>query len=125
MKRLAQGSILMLCVLLSFICLIDFSHATNSTRQNQNGNQSPPREAATLYAQSCARCHGRDGRGRTFRGRLVRARDFTDAAWQTDVTDEHLFNSIKSGRGRMPAFGRRLSDEEVNALVAFVRRFKT
>ena len=48
----------------------------------------------------------------------------TDAKWQAEVTDERLFNSIHNGKEKMPAFGKKLSDSQINALVAFVRTLK-
>ena len=81
-------------------------------------------DAATIYNRQCVSCHGRDGRGRTRKGRQTRARDVTDAAWQDDVSDERLFNSINNGRGKMPAFRKKISENDIDALVAYVRRMR-
>jgi mono/diheme cytochrome c family protein len=40
------------------------------------------------------------------------------------VGDERIFNSIANGRERMPAFGKKLSDAQIEALVAYVRKLK-
>lgn len=82
------------------------------------------RDAATLFAKNCASCHGKDGRAKTFKAKFNHARNLTDAAWQSEVTDERLFNSINNGRGHMPAFGKKLSESEIHGLVAFVRQLK-
>ena len=81
-------------------------------------------DAGAIYNRDCASCHGRDGRGRTRKGRQTRARDVTDAAWQDDVSDERLFNSINNGRGKMPAFRKTVSENDIDALVAFIRRLR-
>lgn len=81
-------------------------------------------DARTIYNRRCASCHGRDGRGQTRRGRQTHARDMTDGAWQDEVSDERLFNSINNGRGKMPAFRKILSENDVDALVAYVRRLR-
>lgn len=82
-------------------------------------------DARTTFDAKCAKCHGRDGRGKTTRGRLTHARDLTIAQWQDDVTDERLFNSVSNGRGKkMPGFKKHLSEAEIDALVAYVRRLK-
>lgn len=81
-------------------------------------------DAATTYTRQCSSCHGRDGRGRTRRGRQTHARDLTDGAWQDDVSDERLFNSINNGRGKMPAFKKGLPESEIDGLVAHVRRLR-
>ena len=81
-------------------------------------------DAAALFAKNCAKCHGKDGRAKTFRGKLVGARDFTNADWQGRVTDDALAVSIAEGRGSMPSFKKRLSADEIKSLVAYVRQFK-
>ncbi|HYO64366.1 MAG TPA: c-type cytochrome [Pyrinomonadaceae bacterium] len=86
--------------------------------------QSAP-DGAALYSKHCATCHGKDGRAGTFKARFNRARDLTDAAWQAEAGDERLFNSIAGGRGRrMPAFRKKLSEAEMEALVRFVRTLR-
>ena len=94
-----------------------------------NGVASPggiPKEtdAGTLFAKNCASCHGKDGSSKTFKAKFNHARNLTDSAWQTTVSDERLFNSITNGRGHMPAWGKKLSEEEINSLVSYVRHLK-
>ena len=81
--------------------------------------------AKVLYADNCARCHGADGRGQTAMGRAFAAPNLADAAWwkKTRPTGKRLSDSVRHGRGQMPAFGQRLSKSEIAALVAFVRTF--
>jgi len=82
-------------------------------------------DSKTTYDAKCAKCHGKDGRGKTMKGRLTHARDLTPAQWQNEVTDERLFNSISNGRGKkMPGFKKELSEAEIDALVAYVRSLK-
>ena len=87
-------------------------------------NEAAAADAATIYNRQCVSCHGRDGRGRTRKGRQTHARDMTDASWQNDVSDERLFNSISNGRGKMPAFRKKISENDIDALVAHVRRMR-
>ena len=83
------------------------------------------RSAEEIYAKECASCHGKDGRAKSFKGRLVHARNFTDAQWQDSVGDERLFNSISNGKGKkMAAFGKKLSEQEIDSLVKYVRGLK-
>lgn len=82
-------------------------------------------DARSSFDAKCAKCHGKDGRGKTTRGKLTHARDLTSAEWQNEVTDERLFNSISNGRGKkMPGFKKQLSEADIDALVAYVRRLK-
>lgn len=90
------------------------------------GTSSPP-PASRLYRRHCVSCHGNDGKAQTSKGKFSHARDLTDAQWQTDVSDERIFNSIMNGRnvrGNMPAFSDKLKENDVNALVTYVRGFK-
>ena len=81
--------------------------------------------ASQLYRRHCVSCHGNDGRAKTSKGKFSHARDLADPEWQSDVSDERIFNSIMNGRnvrGNMPAFSNKLNEKQVNSLVAFVRR---
>jgi mono/diheme cytochrome c family protein len=75
------------------------------------GNSSV-RNAAEVYVKSCASCHGRDGRAKTFKGKMKHARNLADAEWQSRVSDERIFNSIMNGKGNMPAFGKKVTQPE-------------
>ena len=88
-----------------------------------SGSQKVP-DASALFAKNCATCHGKDGQGKTFKAKFNHARNLTDPEWQASVTDERLFNSITNGRGHMPAWGKKLSEAEINSLVAYVRQLK-
>src|SRR5580700_9864484 len=61
-------------------------------------------DARGLFVENCATCHGNDGRARTFHGRLVGARNLTDAKWQVDTSDNQIINAIKTGPKAMPTF---------------------
>ena len=110
-----------MCVLglMVVVCLAGFA------RVSMGDN---PRPASRTYRRYCVSCHGSDGKSKTSKGKFSHARDLTDADWQTDVSDERIFNSIMNGRntrGNMPAFADKLNEKEVNSLVSFVRGFKT
>jgi len=83
--------------------------------------------ADAIYADDCASCHGSTGRGDGSRSRSfgLDARDFTSPGfWQTADPDR-LVAAIRDGLGEdMPAFGRKLSDEEIGALAERVERFR-
>ena len=81
-------------------------------------------DARSLFAKNCATCHGNDGQAKTFKAKLNHARNLTDSAWQANVSDERLFNSIANGRGDMPGWGKKLTEAEINSLVAYVRQLK-
>lgn len=80
--------------------------------------------AAELYSKNCASCHGKDGRAKTIKGKLKHARDLTDSTWQSRVSDERIFNSISNGKGKMPAYGKKLNEQEIDSLASYVRALK-
>jgi mono/diheme cytochrome c family protein len=81
-------------------------------------------DARGLFAENCTTCHGKDGRARTFHGWLVGAQNLIDAKWQADTTDGQILNAIKTGPSVMPAFEKKLSPAEIEALATYVRSFK-
>ncbi|HEV2884541.1 MAG TPA: cytochrome c [Pyrinomonadaceae bacterium] len=81
--------------------------------------------AGELYRKNCASCHGKDGRAKTFKAKFNKARDISDATWHESVSDERVFNSIMNGRGKkMPAYSKKLSVQEIESLVSFVRSLR-
>jgi mono/diheme cytochrome c family protein len=81
----------------------------------------PERNAAQVYGRYCISCHGRTGTAKTGRGRSTHARNLTDASWQDRVSDERIFNAIMNGKGKMPAYDKKVSEKEADALVTYVR----
>src|SRR5882672_11749521 len=108
----------MATILVLLICLIAFARpsyfSSNTTIESE-------RSAAQLYSQNCAKCHGRDGRAQGLKAKATGARNLTDAQWQDRASDERIFNSINNGKGKMPAYSKKLSEAEINSLVTFVR----
>jgi len=102
---------------------VGYSHA-NAKRALIAAATPNPIDAKPIYDSKCASCHGKDGRAKSLHAKHVHARNFTEAAWQESVSDERLFNSISNGKGKMPDFKRKLSEEQIDALVRYVRQFK-
>jgi mono/diheme cytochrome c family protein len=69
----------------------------------------------------CSVCHGDDGKGQTEEGKKKGARDLTNAKWQDKVDDGRITRSVTKGHDKMPAFEKKLSADEIKALVAEVR----
>jgi mono/diheme cytochrome c family protein len=69
------------------------------------------------YDKYCAKCHGDDGKAKTMRGKSMKARDFTDAEWQAGETDDALIAAVTDGKDEMPAFGKKLTAEQIESLV--------
>ena len=86
-------------------------------------------DAKAIWEKDCTKCHGPDGKGDTKMGKKAGAKDYTDAKVQAEMKDDQMAKSIKEGvkdgdTVKMKAFGDALSDEEIKALVAYVRTLK-
>jgi mono/diheme cytochrome c family protein len=86
-------------------------------------------EAKENWDSQCAKCHGADGKGDTKMGAKLGCKDLTDAKVQSDLKDEVATKAIKEGlkaadgKTLMKPFDQ-LTDDEVKALVAYVRGLK-
>jgi mono/diheme cytochrome c family protein len=127
MKIFIKGSIL-LAALLLFAGHLAHSSTARATLQEKHDSESISPEqlaqAKATFSERCARCHGADGRGQTILGGMLGVPNFTDEKWwKEEKSDKHLINSVTEGKDEMPAFGKKLSKQEITALVFYVRRF--
>ena len=77
------------------------------------------------WTKNCASCHGKTGLGDGVKGRMGKTHpgDFTSADFQAS-TDGELFYRTKAGRNEMPSFDKKIPDNEIWALVHYMRSFK-
>ena len=85
-------------------------------------------DAKANWEKTCAKCHGADGKGDTKIGKTLEIKDFTDAKVQAGYKDADMIKAIKEGikdgdKIRMKA-AEDLSDDEIKALVTYVRALK-
>jgi mono/diheme cytochrome c family protein len=86
-------------------------------------------DAKANWDANCTQCHGPDGRADTKIGKKLNAKDLTDPKVQAAFTDAKATQSIKegvkeNGKTTMKAFGGKLTDDEIKALVAYTRTLK-
>ncbi len=102
--------------------------AAPDQRRSPGNKSRPAQRTEEIFRRDCARCHDVDGRGDTPLGALYKAPDFTDSAWwkeHSQITNTRSLVSIVSrGKGRMPAFARKLTGSEIKLLVNYIRRFR-
>jgi cytochrome c553 len=87
-------------------------------------------DISETWNQKCAACHGKDGKGQTRMGKKLGVKDYTDAKVQSDLTDDIAIKTIKEGfkddKGtqQMKPFADTLSDDDIKALLGYIRNFK-
>ena len=121
MKQRSKLSIIFIAVAGASAAVLGSALINSATA---NATAAAPFDAAAIYNSKCAKCHGRDGRSKTTRGRLAHSRDLSKSDWQDDVSDERIFNSISNGKGKMPSFKKKLSENDINSLVGYVRQLR-
>jgi cytochrome c6 len=77
-------------------------------------------DAAALYKSKCASCHAADGSGDTPVGKKlgVKALSSPEVAKNSDET---WIEVTSKGRGKMPAYAGKLTDDQIKSLVKFMR----
>lgn len=75
------------------------------------------------YQKKCAMCHGADGKGDTPSGKSMKLRDLGSDDVQKQ-TDAQLIDITANGKGKMPAYKSKLTDEQIKDVVAFIRTLK-
>lgn len=82
-----------------------------------------------IHKANCVKCHGAGGKGDGPAGKLLKTKpaDWTDKAKMSKLSDSDLFNVIKNGGAAvgksklMPAWKDKLSDQQINDVIAFIR----
>jgi mono/diheme cytochrome c family protein len=99
---------------LSFACAALVVQAQNAASEQANP-QPGNFEAASLFAATCGFCH-QDGGRSPGRGPKLAG---------TDKSDDYIIKQIKDGKPPgMPAFGGVFDDEQIRAIVAYIRGLK-
>lgn len=85
-----------------------------------------PEPGRALYRSHCATCHGADGRGGSWRARLLFLRPGDLADPRAPLEEPYLTEIIRRGgadfgKPGMPSFGFTLSEADIRALAAYVR----
>ena len=105
--------------------------SSNSKTEYPNLIQNTPYQIRDSYTANCAPCHGLNGNGAGFNKEFlpIKPGDFTDGKLMSERTDDTLFDTINVG-GRimnkshfMPAWGKKMSQEEIINYVKIIRGF--
>lgn len=78
------------------------------------------KSGADIYKSKCQSCHGADGSGNTPAGKSMKALPFSSPDI-VNASDDSLFADTKNGKGKMPAYANKLTDDQIKAVVAHIR----
>lgn len=76
-------------------------------------------DAGADYKAKCAMCHGANGEGKA----AMKTVAFSSPDVQK-MSDADLTAAITNGKGKMPAYGSKLSKEQIDGLVKYIRTLK-
>ncbi len=79
-------------------------------------------DVAALYKSKCQVCHGADGKG-TPAGQKMGVKDFHDPE-VAKQSDADLIKTTKEGKGKMPKYDGKLTDDQIKSLIKYIRSLK-
>ena len=68
-------------------------------------------------------CHGPDGKGETPTGKAMKVRSLTSDEVKKE-SDADLTNIIVKGKGKMPSYDKKLTEDQIKDLVKYIRGLK-
>lgn len=104
-----RTQVLAICARISFL----IAAALLVSACGSSNESSAPRTGREIYVESCQTCHGRSGEG------FVGPSLIDSAVRYPDVDDE--IEIVTNGMGEMPAWGGRLTTEQIATVVRYTR----
>ena len=100
---------------LALLCLLSLTGTTAAAE-----------EAADIWRAKCKNCHGDTGKGDTREGKKHKVPDMTTERWQTRHDDAEIKKGIMDGvkDTKMKGFKDKYSEQEIDALVTYVRSLR-
>src|SRR5262245_47034807 len=104
-----KGSLFLAAVLA--LTLVSCAHREQSSLRAESLASLPANDGRAVFVKNCAHCHGVDARG-----------DEGPDLHNLDESDTWIANRIRNGKkGQMTAFAGKLDDEQINAVVQYLR----
>jgi len=75
---------------------------------------------ADVYKAKCANCHGADGLANTAMGKNMKVLSFKDPA-MLKGSYAQFFAATRNGKGKMPGYSDKLTDEQIKAVTEYIR----
>ncbi|HBB95675.1 MAG TPA: hypothetical protein DC054_09815 [Blastocatellia bacterium] len=107
-------------------CKTNQTSSSPATNSNKTSAQSTPDQFAgvrTIYGKECKNCHGQDGAGGPVKlddGTKLKVPTFREGRAVRHPDSDYLKQITKGGDG-MPAFEKKLTPEQMNDLIKFIR----
>lgn len=101
-------------VLLAVVPMAGFATAPTAVAQESEVGKK-------IFTQRCAACHGADGKGNAKMAQQLKVK-IPDLAASTGRPDAELLKLLAEGKKPMPAFGKTLSKEELQAVLAYAKQ---
>lgn len=94
-----------------------------TTTETSTASADPLADGAQIYKERCVLCHGAEGKGDGVgaAGLNPKPRNHTDGVYMKTRTDEDLTDVITNGKGQMPAWGKILTEQQIQHVLAYVR----
>lgn len=112
-RRIIEGTMKQLLVRLAIIVALLALGVAGAYAQD---------DAATLYKAKCQICHGPDGKG-SAAGQKLGVKDFHSPE-VAKMTDEELLEVTKKGKAKMPGYDKKLTDDQLKALIKYIHSLK-
>jgi mono/diheme cytochrome c family protein len=71
----------------------------------------------TLYNKKCSMCHGKDGVAKKM---AEGSSNLNDAEWQKTTSVEAIAKTTAEGKGKMPKYQDKLTEDEIKAIAEYV-----
>ncbi|MGE5423872.1 MAG: c-type cytochrome [Syntrophothermus sp.] len=100
--------------------------ANEKSRKNPVKSESASIEnGKELFAKHCTSCHGKSGQGNGPRANTLKStiRSFKDPGFQAQ-TDGAIFYQTSEGKGEMPAYKKKLAENDIWNIVNYIRSLK-
>lgn len=99
----------------------EYKNMKNPVAKDEASNKA----GMALYNKNCASCHGKAGLGDGVKARMLKdfPGDFSGAAFQNQTDGEHFYKT-KFGKGEMPKYEGKITDDEIWNIVNYMRTFK-
>jgi cytochrome c6 len=117
-KSYGRQIAMLICMNKSTFVTLTLFLAVPIIAQSSKGHDSA---GEAVFQEQCIGCHGPDGRAQTELGKKLGAADLTSDAIRQQP-DAELAKIVKDGKGKMPIFDKKLSDDEIHGVITYIRQ---